>query len=76
MPLVPALRRDVPPLDANILKDLVEGGGHGEMPAAAQQQSLSALIEARLINRVVYRAGLVVHEITDAGRRYIRDMSA
>ena len=60
---------------SNILKDLVDDGGHSEISAAAHQQSLSALVEARLINRVVYRAGLVVHEITDAGRRYVRDLS-
>ena len=55
--------------DIEILLALDEAGGHCEAFSQAHHHALAALIDDRLVHRVVYPAGLVIYEITDAGRR-------
>ena len=54
------------------LSELIEldaAGGHCEAFSSAHREAMIALMEARLVHRVTYKAGLVIYEITDAGRR-------
>jgi hypothetical protein len=57
------------PIDMNVLVELDAAGGHCEALSSVHRRALSALIEAHLVHRVTYPAGLVIYEITDAGRR-------
>lgn len=51
------------------LIELEAAGGHCEALSKAHRKTLTALVEARLVHRVTYKAGLVVYQITEAGRR-------
>ena len=53
----------------NVLIELDAAGGHSEAFSETHGLALTALMEARLVRRVTYPAGLVIYEITDAGRR-------
>ena len=55
--------------DIEVLVALDEAGGHCEALSPAHRQALRVLTDERLVRRVVYPAGLVIYEITDAGRR-------
>ena len=58
-----------PQVDMNVLIELDAAGGHCEALSRTHGLALSALMQARLVQRVTYPAGLVIYEITDAGRR-------
>lgn len=62
------------PVDMNVLIELDAAGGHCEALSSAHRHALRALTEARLVHRVTYPAGLVIYEITDAGRRMSADL--
>jgi len=62
------------PVDMNVLIELDAAGGHCEALSSAHGHALYALMEARLVHRVAYPAGLVIYEITDAGRRLSADL--
>jgi len=62
------------PIDINVLIELDDAGGHSEALSSAHGLALGALIEARLVHRVTYPAGLVIYEITEAGRRISTDL--
>lgn len=55
--------------DMSVLLELDAAGGHSEAFSKTHGLALTALAEARLVRRVTYPAGLVIYEITDAGRR-------
>ena len=61
--------RPEPQSDMNVLIELDAAGGHSEAFSKTHGLALTALMEARLVRRVTYPAGLVIYEITDAGRR-------
>ena len=54
---------------ASALVELEAAGGHSEALSAAHRRALTALMQDRLVQRVTYKAGLVIYEITEAGRR-------
>ena len=54
---------------ANALKDLDAAGGHGEAHTEGQREAMTDLLGQRLVN-------LVIFEITDAGRDYVRGLSS
>jgi hypothetical protein len=57
------------PIALTALHELEDAGGHSEAFSIPHQQALRALMQDRLVRRVVYKAGLVIYEITKAGRR-------
>ena len=57
---------------ARVLKDLNAAGGHDEAHSEGQRQAMIDLMGRRLVNRTTYKHGLVIYEITDAGRAYVR----
>jgi len=61
---------------ANALKDLDAAGGHGEAHTEGQREAMTDLLGQRLVNRKTYKHGLVIFEITDAGRDYVRGLSS
>jgi len=67
---------DLPANTAKLLKNLDEAGGHSEARTGAQRQAMSVLMRRRFVNRTIYKGGLVIYEITDAGRRYARDLAS
>lgn len=67
----PVLRH---PVDMNVLVELDAAGGHCEALSSTHGHALNALIEAHLVHRVTYPAGLIIYEITDAGRRMSADL--
>jgi hypothetical protein len=59
---------------ARVLKDLNAAGGHDEAHSDGQRQAMIDLMGRRLVNRTTYKHGLVIYEITDAGRDYVRGL--
>jgi hypothetical protein len=59
---------------AKVLKDLNAAGGHDEAHSDGQRQAMMDLMVRRLVNRTTYKHGLVIYEITDAGRDYVRGL--
>jgi hypothetical protein len=59
---------------ARVLKDLNAAGGHDEAHSDGQRQAMIDLMSRRLVNRTTYKHGLVIYEITDAGRDYVRGL--
>lgn len=58
------------------LKDLDAAGGHGEAHTESQRRAMADLLRQRLVNRTTYKNGLVIFEITDAGRAHVRGLSS
>jgi hypothetical protein len=61
---------------AKLLKNLDEAGGHSEGCTGTQRGAMSALMRRRFVNRTIYKGGLVIYEITDAGRQYARAVAS
>ena len=59
---------------AKVLKDLDEAGGHDEAHTEIQRAAMTALMRQRLVDRKTYKDGLVIYEITEAGRDYVRGL--
>jgi hypothetical protein len=57
------------PIALTALHELEDAGGHSEALSIPHQQALRALMQDHLVRRVAYKAGLVIYEITKAGRR-------
>ena len=60
---------------ARVLKDLDAAGGHDEAHTDVQREAMTDLIRQHLVNRTTYKDGLVIYEITEAGRAYVRGLS-
>jgi hypothetical protein len=60
--------------NAMLLKALAAAGGSGEAHSDMYRQAMAALMKTRLVTCITYRAGLVIYEITDAGRKFVRDL--
>ena len=56
------------------LRDLDAAGGFGEAVTGSHRRSMATLIKANLVNRINYPSGLVIYEITEAGRKFARDL--
>lgn len=67
---------DVSKGNAALLKDLDAAGAYHEPLPDMQRQALMALIEMRLVDRTIYRAGLVTYGLSDAGRRFVENFPA
>ena len=59
---------------ADLLKELAETG-HGEAPRSVNLRHLAVLTAAGLVMRSAgARPGIVVYDITDLGRQFVRDL--
>jgi hypothetical protein len=59
-----------------VLKNLDATGGHGEAHTDVQREAMTVLMRQHFVNRTIYKAGLVIYEITNAGRQYVHDLPA
>ena len=61
-------------LSAAVLKELYATGGHDAAPPHLNAKEMATLVDGGLVNGISYKEGLIIHDITDLGRQFVRDL--